>query len=422
MFGAFPEAVRRAPALLRLAWWVVRQDRRRPLALLRRTLDDRSLIETSGLFDVAWYRSAYRDVADAGLDVLDHFTFFAASQRRSPSSLFDSAWYLDENPDVAAAGQNPLVHFLREGAAAGRDPSPLFDADLYRSGEGVPADLAGAVRHFWASGLGVAPGAYRSAEALHACQRRYLQRTETRVAHDTRTRQRAFAVYLQCGAGSLHAQWLTGAPRSWDLVVNHYDGTYRQAIPCDVELHQEGPLPGTKFTAMHALLEQRPDLLSRYAFVLLLDDDVVIPEPGLERLFRIAADAGLDLAQASLSADSHSFFDIFRHQGGAALRPVRGVEIMMPLLSRAALRAARPLFGQTISGWGLDYALAEIVARDLCGRVAVVDDVVARHTRPVDTAGGAYYRMLMREQIYPHVELKHVKNRHGVRWTGFALP
>lgn len=406
----------------RFVWWAFRSHPGNAVASVRRALVDRDLIRRCGLFDRDWYYDEYGDVAAAGLNALDHFTMFSTVQHRSPNSIFDTAWYLAQNPDVATRGENALVHFLREGASREVDPSPLFDADLYRSGEGVPADLAGAFRHFWASGLGVAPGAYRSAEALHACQRRYLQRTETRVARDTRTRQRAFAVYLQCGAGSLHAQWLTGAPRSWDLVVNHYDGAYRQAIPCDVELHQDGSLPGTKFTAMHAVLEQRPDLLSRYAFVLLLDDDVVIPEPGLERLFRIAADAGLDLAQAGLSDDSHSFFDIFRHQGGAALRPVRGVEIMMPLLSRAALQAARPLFGQTISGWGLDYALAEIVARDLRGRAAVVDDVVARHTRPVDTAGGAYYRMLMREQIYPHVELKHVKNRHGVRWTGFALP
>jgi hypothetical protein len=413
---------RRVAELLRLAWWTTRLNRRRPLAALAEALDDRSLIEGSGLFDAEWYRACYRDVADAGLDPLDHFTVFAAAQRRNPNSLFDSGWYLAENPDVATRGQNPLVHFLREGAAAGRDPSPLFDAELYRSGEDVPKDLAAAFRHFWASGLRVAPGAYRSAEALLTCQRRYLQRTDTRLERDSRTGQRPFAVYLQCGGGSLHAQWLTGRLRSWDLIVNHYDGAFRRSIPCDVELHQEGVLPGTKFTAMHGLLERWPDLLARYDFVLLLDDDVVIPGQGLERLFHMAADNGLDLAQASLSSDSHSFFEVFRHRGGAALRPVRGVEIMMPLLSRRALRLAGPLFGETISGWGLDYALAEIVARDLGGRVAVVDDVVAQHTRPVDTAGGAYYQMLMREQIYPHVELKQVRHKHGVRWVGFAAP
>jgi hypothetical protein len=411
------------------------------------------------LFDTAWYRAQNPAVAASGENPLAHYLREGAAAGRDPNPLFDTVWYRAQNPAVAASGENPLAHYLREGAAAGRDPHPLFDARWYRDQytdvprngyqsaaadylrQGgrdlriphplldvlayVPAhpdigDPAEAPRHFWEGGRDVDTGAYRSPKDLRARQARYLARTETHVCRDARPQARRFAVLFQCGSGSVHARWFGGGPRTWDLVVNHYDQTYRGAIPCEVELHQTGELPGTKFTAVHALLERHPDVLGRYAYVLLLDDDVVMEMADVDRLFALSEAHGLDQAQASLSADSFGTYDVFRN-AGLGLRTVRGVEIMMPVLSRRALEAARPLFGESVSGWGIDYALAELMAAVPGSRAVVVDDVIAHHTKPIDPTGGAYYRMLAREEIYPRVEMHWLMRRYGVRWHDFSL-
>ncbi len=44
------------------------------------------------------------------------------------SVLFDRAWYLAQYPDVAESGIDPVEHYLRWGVAEGRSPGPEFDA------------------------------------------------------------------------------------------------------------------------------------------------------------------------------------------------------------------------------------------------------------------------------------------------------
>ncbi len=40
--------------------------------------------------------------------------------------LFDKAWYLTAYPDIAEAGVNPLKHFINHGVIEGRDPAPYI--------------------------------------------------------------------------------------------------------------------------------------------------------------------------------------------------------------------------------------------------------------------------------------------------------
>ena len=79
-----------------------------------------ALIRRSGLFDAAWYRGNYPDVAASGFDPLRHYLRTGAAEGRDPGPRFVTRAYLDRNPDVARAGLNPLLHYLRHGAKEGR--------------------------------------------------------------------------------------------------------------------------------------------------------------------------------------------------------------------------------------------------------------------------------------------------------------
>jgi hypothetical protein len=172
-------------------------------------------------------------------------------------------------------------------------------------------------------------------------------------------------------------------------------------------------LPGTKFTSFHAFLDQWPGIAHAYDFILLLDDDIHIAEPDVSTAFELMATQGLDLGQPSLSADSYGCHDVFRVKPGNDFREVNGVEIMMPLLSRRALRVGAHLFRETISGWGLDLALAKLVRQRLNGRAAVFDRIVARHTKRIDLKDGALYRMLRQENIDPLLEYRCLQHEHA---------
>jgi GT2 family glycosyltransferase/predicted nucleic acid-binding Zn-ribbon protein len=84
------------------------------------------------LFDSRWYLEQYRDeVMQPGANPLSHFLRYGSELQCWPNPLFDTAWYLQQNPDVAAAGLNPLLHFVAKGCAEGRKPNPYFDPKWY---------------------------------------------------------------------------------------------------------------------------------------------------------------------------------------------------------------------------------------------------------------------------------------------------
>jgi len=442
----WPRLLRGVAAPVKVAWWLVTRRLRERLRLRRQAqrllasglfdlpwyLDTnadavlrgadpilhwlmegwREGLDPNPVFDGRWYVAQYQDVAAANANPLVHYLEIGAPEGRAPHPLFDARWYLQENPEVAASGMTPLAHYLRFGASQGLDPSPLFATALYLQGQGGELRVQDALRHFTRSGKALALGAYRAPDVLLSVQRAYQARTATQRVRDRRRANRRFAVYLQCGTGSIHRRWLTNASKPWDLIVNHYDWTYGGQVECDLEFQQVGELPGTKFTSFHTLLQTWPELISRYAFILLLDDDIYLSEQDVTALFSLAEDNNLDLAQASLSADSHGCHDVFFNRGTGGLRFTNGVEIMMPVISQRAWKEGGHLFGETISGWGLDVALAKLLSERFGGKAAIADQVVARHTKAIDLENGAYYRMLKREHIFPLLEYRYLQQKY----------
>ncbi len=95
----------------------------------------------NGLFDIAYYLANNRDVAEAGMDPLQHFLQSGAAEGRDPNSHFDVSFYLNQNPDVLAAGMNALEHYMSSGWKEGRNASFRFDGDAYLKAN---AEVAGA--------------------------------------------------------------------------------------------------------------------------------------------------------------------------------------------------------------------------------------------------------------------------------------
>jgi hypothetical protein len=75
------------------------------------------LIESSALFDAAWYLQQHVDVALAGIHPAAHYLRAGAQEGRDPGPDFSTNAYNTEHPDAARTGVNPLVHFLRSGSA-----------------------------------------------------------------------------------------------------------------------------------------------------------------------------------------------------------------------------------------------------------------------------------------------------------------
>ena len=116
----------------------------------------------------------------------------------------------------------------------------------------------------------------------------------------------------------------------------------------------------------------------RAEWVLVVDDDVVLPPRFLDRLVGVAERHELALAQPAQSLASHAAWPVTRRRRGSLLRESRFVEIGPVTLFRAdALEALAP-FPPLRYGWGLDLHWAA-VASERGWRLGIVDALAVRH-------------------------------------------
>lgn len=207
-------------------------------------------------------------------------------------------------------------------------------------------------------------------------------------------------VIVRAGDSSLHPGWLTGAAnRSWDIVVNYYGDKpdlYRQEDVRRIDSK------GQKWPALQRLLLEHPRFLSDYDYIWLPDDDLATSKDEINQLFILMARHGLQVAQPSLHCTSYFGHLTTLHNGRFLLRYTNYVEVMAPCFTAAVLAKAVPLFGQNLSGWGLDFIWPKLVDKPAT-QIAIIDDVQVRHTRPV---GGPNYKALRERGISPWDELR----------------
>jgi len=123
----------------------------------------------AGEFDAAYYLAINPDVAETGVDPLEHFLVTGWLEERDPSAAFSVRDYLADNPDVAQTGVNPFAHYILAGRAEGRAPKSGLGfrhdviARLRSPGERIAETVATAAT------MRLDPSA-RLASALAACR------------------------------------------------------------------------------------------------------------------------------------------------------------------------------------------------------------------------------------------------------------
>lgn len=71
-------------------------------------------------FDSGFYMRHNPDVANAGVNPVEHFVMSGWKEGRDPNPSFSIAYYLEANPDIREAKINPFWHYIVAGRAEGR--------------------------------------------------------------------------------------------------------------------------------------------------------------------------------------------------------------------------------------------------------------------------------------------------------------
>lgn len=190
-------------------------------------------------------------------------------------------------------------------------------------------------------------------------------------------------VIVRAGRGSRHPTWLDhAAERSFDLAVVAFEDAAPDGAPSDAirELR-----PGGKWDGVHGFLAANPRLLESYDYFWIPDDDIEASQAGIETIFRLMQQHRLSVGQPALSHQSYFTHFLMLSCPGFRVRFTNWVEVMVPCLSAAALRAIHNDFAGTMSGFGLDYVWCRL-GRDNHLKAGVLDAVTVDHLRPVGTA------------------------------------
>lgn len=351
--------------------------------------------------DLPFYAQQAGMVFSSPAQAYQHFREYGQAAGLHPSPFFYTRWYCWQHPETAAY-PSALDHFARHAPYRPLDPAPFLDATVFLQAHTQYHSMVDALIALTEGReLSLSPCLEDHLTALAQRQQAMQQAIAAHILRQQPTSRRRL-VWVQAGPRfAAQAQLHPEPHRSWDLMCNWYDA------PAALE-HQPGEIhmlqTGTKATGIHHVLTYYPDLLLRYDQVLFLDDDLFFEPCSIDRLFAIAARDGLDLFQGTLCSGSYgSWLDLYRKKNHGT-RCVTGVEIMMPGFTREALRACADLFGQNVSGYGLDFLFSERVRRR-GGRLGVIDDVAVRHQAPIDEAHGAYYAFLRDNNIPYKLEL-----------------
>jgi len=141
-------------------------------------------------------------------------------------------------------------------------------------------------------------------------------------------------------------------------------------------------LGGGKFENLNALVgDARPDWL------VVVDDDVLLPPRFLDRAIAVAEAFDLALAQPAQSLASHAAWRVTRRRPFSILRETRFVEIGPVTLFRRDAAAELLPFPALRYGWGLDLAWAA-TALERGWRLGIADALPVRHESAA--VGSAY--------------------------------
>jgi hypothetical protein len=215
------------------------------------------------------------------------------------------------------------------------------------------------------------------------------------------------------GDQSLHRHWIS-PDKNYDICLIHFgeNNSYEK----EVEYCRRAK--GYKYHLIYDMLYDN-DWLFEYEYIWLPDDDIYLEPIQINRLFEMMNDYKLELAQPSIMG--WYGVEITLHQPGTILRFTNWVEIMCPCFSSSALRECRSVFKENKCGWSIE-SIWNVLLGHPQDKIAIIDDIVAIHTRPVLTgethkgrqdpleeatkeANEVYYKWNLDKEMYK--DLKH---------------
>lgn len=182
-------------------------------------------------------------------------------------------------------------------------------------------------------------------------------------------------VIAVAGDDSLHRYW-----KDHDLFIVYYGKNELKKEQYKSEATYFWESKGTKFNIIHNLYKEKKDIINKYDYIFIPDDDLFINSEDITRLFQLTNEYHLLISQPAIIG--YYSLPVTLPVPCNILRYTNYVEIMCPCFEKNTFFQLHETFNYNKSCWGIDllwnYKLGQ--PKD---KLAIIDDIVAIHTRPV---------------------------------------
>ncbi|MBT9583925.1 hypothetical protein IV102_11325 [bacterium] len=239
--------------------------------------------------------------------------------------------------------------------------------------------------------------------------------------------RRPFLVFSSVGKQSCHPLWMQEVG-NFEMALVDYEPAGSCLPDPRIRLWQRC---GTKWPNLDFVIEQWPEI-TQYEAVAVFDDDLRLSGADISRAFELFQQHQLWLGQPSLRLDSHFSWTFTLQRPYLSLRYSGFVENGLTILRGCDLHRLRRAFGLARSGYGLDWALPQLLQAPR-GKIAVLDEVACYHPPRVSSLDGRWDRQeqarqgeelcrtLGVESLEPE-EYGFVLNASGQAWAAQASP
>jgi hypothetical protein len=213
-------------------------------------------------------------------------------------------------------------------------------------------------------------------------------------------------VIASVGDGSLHKNWLD-EKQNFDLILIYFGDSDEM-----FENYKKDSIftfrgKGEKGRLYYQTISNNLELINKYDFIWLPDDDLDTDYEQINLLFETHKKYGLSLSQPSI--DGYVSYEIEKQNKSSILRYTNFVEVLCPLMDLETLLTIYPTYNLNESSWGLDYLWPKLLGYPT-DKIAIIDLVLVTHTRPV---GQTYARF----KKTPMEELQELFSEHNLTWS-----
>jgi hypothetical protein len=179
------------------------------------------------------------------------------------------------------------------------------------------------------------------------------------------------------GDNSLHNNWIN---KDFDLVLLYYENNEDTARSYTNHTPYVYVAKGEKYHLLKSFIQDNIEFISKFDYIWLPDDDVDISPENINRLFNISKEYNLSISQPAM--DGYVSHEITKPVPNSLLRYTNFVEVLAPLFNKETLLKVYNTFDLNYSSWGYDYLWPHLLNYPQ-NSIAIIDDIVMTHTRPV---------------------------------------